>query len=558
MSASCAGVAGGMHGSMTCCPVCSHPSLLEVRSRDTVECDHCGHVVEERRRDVADVTISAKVDKMLCVVLDDLAEKTILEDIPDDPFGTQGFITAFHQVQSEEDVATTATSRTMSGFLADLEKQCSWLLYEDTSTESEPEFSLNVTTRRGLIACFLFCHDLCDLFCQPLSVAVQMIHILKSTVYSTLFRLRAVEVSCCAALLLVQSLHAGGQTPPHFPPPDPTHNIDPPVTTEELAFVLSLKEADIDRAFQLLRSAWYEVLKCTPELEDCGGRFSLPRGAHHTFLSPTTTTTTTSSSSSSSSAATSSSASVASTKSSTTSSVASTSSSSTAVFASGVAPAMRQPPPLEGGIEEDPFHHHHLLSKGMSLSPSRGNSDSHGDGCLLSAVKSLLHEKARLLQLEHIDQSILVAVFMAEKLLDAPSQLLAHAPPKFQDILSSSQGNSIMAAATMYLACLLQKEAITQRTIADLFQVVPKLMRQACRVLCTSLSPSSLPPDYVPMVPVAEITAWFLNRGSTTPAAAAAAAAAASESLPAPPSKQHHLVNSTTFLGGNISINIHP
>ena len=75
-----------------CVCACVHVHGPCRRSRDTVECDHCGHVVEERRRDVADVTISAKVDKMLCVVLDDLAEKTILEDVSTGSCGCSRFV----------------------------------------------------------------------------------------------------------------------------------------------------------------------------------------------------------------------------------------------------------------------------------------------------------------------------------------------------------------------------------------------------------------------------------------------------------------------------------
>ena len=79
--------------------------------------------------------------------------------------------------------------------------------------------SLNTAVRRSLLASFMCCHDLCDVFAQHEAVGTRMVHILKSTVYAGLFRIRHVETACCASLLLVLENLRGrrrAQTHPHW------------------------------------------------------------------------------------------------------------------------------------------------------------------------------------------------------------------------------------------------------------------------------------------------------------------------------------------------------
>lgn len=96
----------------------------------TVQCVSCKCVVEEYcNHDLTEYYVTTHSEELHCVVSPDFLRKHIVDDIPNDPYCTPGFITAFRMLSPQYEPAFGAPARTMSGALAEMERLIGDALY---------------------------------------------------------------------------------------------------------------------------------------------------------------------------------------------------------------------------------------------------------------------------------------------------------------------------------------------------------------------------------------------------------------------------------------------
>ena len=84
--------------------------------------EYCNH-------DLTEYYVTTHSEELHCVVSPDFLRKHIVDDIPNDPYCTPGFITAFRMLSPQYEPAFGAPARTMSGALAEMERLIGDALY---------------------------------------------------------------------------------------------------------------------------------------------------------------------------------------------------------------------------------------------------------------------------------------------------------------------------------------------------------------------------------------------------------------------------------------------
>lgn len=103
---------------------------LSSRINRTLRCESCSCVVEEYcNHDLAEYYVTTHSEELHCVVSPDFLRKHIVDDIPNDPYCTPGFITAFRMLSPQYEPVFGAPARTMSGALAEMERLIGDALY---------------------------------------------------------------------------------------------------------------------------------------------------------------------------------------------------------------------------------------------------------------------------------------------------------------------------------------------------------------------------------------------------------------------------------------------
>mmetsp|Transcript_43509 Transcript_43509/g.137620 ORF Transcript_43509/g.137620 Transcript_43509/m.137620 type:complete len:539 (-) Transcript_43509:312-1928(-) len=112
-----------MKGSCLECAFCKSTDLKVNRANETIQCETCDHILEERYNDYRVTNINFERESPYCAVVNDsLAKHKFDSNVEGDPFHAAGFITAFSQVSLQQQGAFTLTARTFPGDLAELER----------------------------------------------------------------------------------------------------------------------------------------------------------------------------------------------------------------------------------------------------------------------------------------------------------------------------------------------------------------------------------------------------------------------------------------------------
>jgi transcription initiation factor TFIIIB Brf1 subunit/transcription initiation factor TFIIB len=117
------GVACSMKGSFVHCRFCNSTDLKVNRANETIQCENCDRILEERYNDFRVQAINIERESPFCVVTnDELANHKFEGTIEGDPFHSSGLITAFSHLTVQQQGAFTLTARTFPGDLAELER----------------------------------------------------------------------------------------------------------------------------------------------------------------------------------------------------------------------------------------------------------------------------------------------------------------------------------------------------------------------------------------------------------------------------------------------------
>lgn len=121
-----------MFGSVKQCPSCSSFVFTRVLHGRAVQCARCAMVVEEPARSyLAEYHAMSTVEEIHCAVTPDMrAEHLVLPDLPEDPYCTPGFITAFRMLSPLREPIYAASAASISGALAELERQIGECIYD--------------------------------------------------------------------------------------------------------------------------------------------------------------------------------------------------------------------------------------------------------------------------------------------------------------------------------------------------------------------------------------------------------------------------------------------
>jgi len=112
-----------MKGSFVDCRFCHSTDLKVNRANETIQCESCDRILEERYNDFRVAPVNIERDSPYCVVTNDtLAQHKFEGKLEGDPFHSSGFITAFSHLTVQQQGAFTLTARTFSGDLAELER----------------------------------------------------------------------------------------------------------------------------------------------------------------------------------------------------------------------------------------------------------------------------------------------------------------------------------------------------------------------------------------------------------------------------------------------------
>lgn len=88
-----------------------------------IQCAQCKSILEERcLSDLTEYHVISQTEEVHCVVTPDFLHSHIVDDIPNDPYCTPGFISAFRMLSPIREPVYTATARTVSGSLAEMER----------------------------------------------------------------------------------------------------------------------------------------------------------------------------------------------------------------------------------------------------------------------------------------------------------------------------------------------------------------------------------------------------------------------------------------------------
>ena len=112
-----------MKGANMHCRCCGSADLKVNRASETIQCEGCERILEERYNDSRIHAVNIQQESPFCVVTNDVLARHKFDDkLEGDPFYGSGFITAFSHLTVEQQCAFTLTARTSPGDLADLER----------------------------------------------------------------------------------------------------------------------------------------------------------------------------------------------------------------------------------------------------------------------------------------------------------------------------------------------------------------------------------------------------------------------------------------------------
>jgi transcription initiation factor TFIIB len=139
-----------MKGSFIDCPFCRSSDLRANRANETIQCEGCDRILEERCNDFRVLGVNLERDSPYCVVTQDkaLARFKFPQGLEGDPFHATGLITVFSHMSIQQQGAFTLTSRTFPGDFAELER----LLHDleiDVSAEATAAEGKGKSSRGG-------------------------------------------------------------------------------------------------------------------------------------------------------------------------------------------------------------------------------------------------------------------------------------------------------------------------------------------------------------------------------------------------------------------------
>lgn len=194
--------------------VCFHDRQLN----RSVQCKSCKCIVEEYcSHDISEYYITTHAEELHCVVAPDFLRKHIVDDIPNDPYCTPGFITAFRMLSPQYEPVFGAPARTMSGALAEMERHIGDTLYSgyigyngrapgssvrrDEQQQVNGERSKSGGDARHILVAYFEIKELASILGVDWQTSTLAIRIFRFTASNTSLRNRSVESLATAAFV---------------------------------------------------------------------------------------------------------------------------------------------------------------------------------------------------------------------------------------------------------------------------------------------------------------------------------------------------------------------
>lgn len=302
-----------MLGSMRRCPNCTGSSFERTPASRATQCSRCHVVLEERARSaLPEYRITSVSEELHCAVTPDmravdtsvigaspaLAAASSVADsggngdlaasLPEDPYATPGFISAFRVMAPLQEPVFGATASTMSGALSEMERLLGGVLHQDRDSGPRPD-------ARHAVAVYFEVLDLANVLDVDRETSNLAIRLFCHTAATMVIRNKQIEPMAAASLHVALHLRhtshrtwratrgddgasqeeKGAEFDPACIPPTPE-----PLTAEKLARLTSVSIGEIIRYVKYVQSA----LKSPPAVHR-----ERQNAAQHTVLGDTET-----------------------------------------------------------------------------------------------------------------------------------------------------------------------------------------------------------------------------------------------------------------------------
>lgn len=172
--------------------------------------EYCNH-------DLAEYYVTTHSEELHCVVSPDFLRKHIVDDIPNDPYCTPGFITAFRMLSPLYEPVFGAPARTMSGALSEMERLIGDALYsgyvgyngrapgvparKDEATKETQERRREGGDARHILVAYFEIKELASILGVDWQTSNLSVRIFRFTASNTSLRNRSVESLATAAFV---------------------------------------------------------------------------------------------------------------------------------------------------------------------------------------------------------------------------------------------------------------------------------------------------------------------------------------------------------------------
>jgi len=167
-----------MKGSCMECRFCQSNDLKVNRANETIQCESCDRILEERCNDFRVMGVNLERDSPYCVVTQDkaLTRYKFPPGLDGDPFHATGLITVFSHMSIQQQGAFTLTARTFPGDFAELER-----LLHELDIEITPSTSHGNKLLKRVLAVYMSLLDVSEMLDLPRDQVLSLDLILSRT-----------------------------------------------------------------------------------------------------------------------------------------------------------------------------------------------------------------------------------------------------------------------------------------------------------------------------------------------------------------------------------------